>query len=62
MILTKTSQSGLIVAVADLSIPSFEVRRLLHDDLYEVVCRYVGRFNYNSTAFVKRLFNNITLQ
>lgn len=61
MVLTKQSQSGMYVAVADLSVPAFEVRHCLHDDLYEVVCRYVGRPNPNSTAFVKRLFNNIFL-
>lgn len=61
MVLTKQSVDGSYVVVADLSMPAFEVRRCLHDDLYEVVCRYVGKPNSNSTAFVKRLFMNITL-
>lgn len=59
MLLTKQSSSGPFVAVADLSVPAFEIRHCLHDDLYEVVCRYVGKPNPNSTAFVKRLFKNI---
>lgn len=61
MILTKQSRSGRFVVFADLSIPVLEVRRLVHDDVYEVVCRYVGHPNYNSTSLVKRMFKNIEL-
>ena len=61
MILTKQSQSGRTVVVADLSVPALEIRRLLHGELYEVVCRYVGNPNYNSTSLVKRMFKNIEL-
>lgn len=61
MVLTKQSTDGRFVAIADLSVPAFEVRHLLHDDLYEIVCRYVGKCNSNSATFVKRLFKNINL-
>lgn len=61
LVVSKQSQSGRYVVVADLSVPAFEVRHLLHDDVYEVVCRYVGRPNVNSTSLVKRVFKNIVL-
>lgn len=61
MILTKQSASGDYVVYADLSIPALEIRHVVHDDLYEVVARYVGRQNYNSTSLVKRMFKNIEL-
>lgn len=61
MVLTKQSVSGDYVVYADLSIPVLELRHVLHDDLYELVARYVGRPKYNSILFVKRMFKNIEL-
>lgn len=62
MILTKQSMRGDYVVYADLSIPALEIRHVLSGDLYEVVARYIGRSNSNSTSLVKRMFRNIELQ
>lgn len=61
MVLTKQSLRGDYVVYADLSIPALEIRHVVCGDLYEVVARYCGRANYNSTSLVKRMFKNIEL-
>lgn len=61
MVLTKQSLRGDYVVYADLSIPALEIRHVVSGDLYEVVARYYGRANYNSTSLVKRMFKNIEL-
>lgn len=68
MVLTKQSCSGEFIVVADLSIPSLEIRHIVQGDYdagttncINVVARYVGRLNYNSISFVKRMFKRIEL-
>lgn len=61
MILTKQSVSGDYVIYADLSVPALEICHVAHDGSYEIVAHYIGRSNYNSTSFVKRMFKNVEL-